>query len=225
MKSPIAASSRKDHQTLSSQSIEYQVDDSPVARLSSIAQGIQVHLHIESFQCFSIRMYEQEQIDMQLDEQEDIDTDLDEEEYLSATTEDAEELTDLENDALSEVASNLCSVCLRLFQSRFLQDEICSHHPSLSSLKESVDAGCRFCDFLARELGNRREQTSSEWSIKCKVTPMRDGKSLRFIFTLERCDRSDTSQKQSQLLTFFSLHPACKLGLGPEFSGAPSSQT
>lgn len=224
IRSPIAASSRKDHQTSSSQSIEYQVDASPAARLSSIAQGIQVHLHTESFQCFSIRMHEQEHIDIQTDEQQGIDTDLDEEEYLSTTTEDAEELTDLDNDALSEVASNSCSVCRRLFQSEFLEDEFCAYHPSLSSLKESVDAGCRFCEILARELDDQCNQTPSEWSIKCAVRPIGDGKNLRFSFYLKHCNRSDTSHKQTQLLTNFFLCPACKLGLGPEFSGAPSKQ-
>lgn len=225
MKSPIAALSRKHHQTLSSQFIEYQVDASPAARLSSIAQGIQVHLHTESLQCFSIRMYEQEHIDIQTDEQEDIDTDLDEEEHLSTNTEDAEGLTDLQNDALSKVASNLCSVCRRFFQSEFLENEFCSHHPSLSSLKESVDAGCRFCEILARDLDDQCNRTPSEWSIKCEVRPIGDGKSLRFKFTLKRCDSSDTSHKGGQIFTVFNLYPACKLGLGPEFSGAPSSQT
>lgn len=224
MKTPIAASIRKDHQTLSSQSIEYQVDASPTARLPSIAKVIQVHLHTESFQCLSIRMYEQEHIDIQTDEREDIDTDLDEEECHSATAEDAE-LTDLEDNALSEMVSNSCFVCRRFFQSRFVEDETCSHHPSLSSLKESVDAGCRFCEILARELDDPCTGTPSEWSIKCAVTPRIDGKSLGFTFTLERCEASDISHKQSQLLTYFDLYPACKLGLGPEFLGAPSSQT
>lgn len=170
-------------------------------------------------------MYEQEHIDIQTDEQEDIDTDLDEEKYLTTITEDAEELTDLQNNSLSEVVSTLCSVCLRLFQSRFPQDEICSHHPSLSSLKESVDAGCRFCEILARKLGDRCKRTPREWSIKCAVTPMSDVKTLGFFFTFERCDASNTSRRQSQVVIPFYLYPACKLGLGPEFSGASRSQT
>lgn len=170
-------------------------------------------------------MHEQEHIDIQTDEQEAIDTDLDEEEYLSTTTEDAEELTDLDNDALSEVVSNLCSVCRQFFQGRFVQDEICSHHPTLSSLQESVDAGCRFCEILARELDDQCNRTPSEWSIKCAVRPISDGKSLSFEFILERCNPPDFGHKTSILRTRFDLYPACKLGLGPEFSGAPSSQT
>lgn len=170
-------------------------------------------------------MHEQEHIDIQTDEQEDSDADLNEEEYHSATTEDAEELTDLENDALSGVASNLCSVCRRLFQSEFVEDEFCSYHPSLSSLKESVDAGCRFCEILTRELANQYTPTPSEWSVKCVVRPTSEGKGLNFTFILERCDPSDISHKESQFLTYFDLYPACKLGLGPEFSGAHSSQT
>lgn len=170
-------------------------------------------------------MHEQQHIDIQTDEQEDIDTDLDEEEYHSTTTEDAEELTDLGNDALREVASNLCSVCRRLFQSQFLAYEICSHHPSLSSLKESVDAGCRFCEILARKLNNRCNWTPSMWSIKCEGMPICDGKGLQFIFYLKHRDAPDTRREQSQLSEYFYLYPACEIGLGPEFSGAPSSQT
>lgn len=157
-------------------------------------------------------MHEQQHIDIQTDEQEDIDTDLDKEKYHSTTTEDAEELTDLENDALSEVASTLCSVCRRIFQGEFLEGESYSHHPSLSSLKESVDAGCRFCEILARELDDQCNLTPSEWSIECRGGPMTDGISLGFDFTL-----------WGQELIYFYLYPASKSGLGPEFSGAPSS--
>lgn len=170
-------------------------------------------------------MYEQEHIDIQTDDQEGIDTYLDEEGYHSTTTEDAEELTDLENDALSEVVSSLCSVCRRLFQSRFVRDEFRSHHPSLSSLKESVNAGCRFCEILERNLDDQCNRTPSEWSIVCAVMPISSSKSLMFDFTLERCDTSDTSRRQTQRLTSFHLYPACKLGLAPEFLGTPSSQT
>ncbi|KAJ0117896.1 hypothetical protein J7T55_014346 [Diaporthe amygdali] len=144
---------------------------------------------------------DEEYFDPRADDEESIYIDFEEEEYFSTDTEDTQEVAsmpDLDDDlylALSEMISNLCSTCRQFPRGRISETDKRLYHPSLSSLKESVDAGCIICEDLAREVSRWSEPGPTPndlWSIRCELLS-RDKKLLMrfYLSNCEECDPSD----------------------------------
>lgn len=171
-----------------------------------------------------------------------------EDEDVGTDTDDVHSMGELDDDmflSLSQMASSLCFTCRQFPRGRFPAENhetigFHSYHPSLSSLKESVDAGCRLCVELSQSLDEFRQeypqatQNESTWSIKCRLSAL--GTRLEFEFCLfDRdcdCDYDYTSVDElgrarcehADYLKTMSFYRPGKLGLGPEFLGAAIDQ-
>lgn len=142
--------------------------------------------------------------------------------------------------ALTTLASRLCAICRSLCRGEVKVLKYWEHsgdyrtgeldyHPSLSSLRESVDAGCPLCNEVAQSLeedfGIRlqaRDAVDDSWYITCYLDTSNwcweaDGLSFHFIFYDSDGHRVNPKLGEKDLhLSFF---PAEVFGLGPEYIG------
>lgn len=156
---------------------------------------------------------------------------------------DEESLSPAMDFALTKLASRLCAICQNLCQGEVKVLEYWEntgsqltgereHHLSLSSLRESVNAGCPLCKELAQYLEERfdeepqvRDSVADSWYITCLLerkgwwwSSGKDGLCFRFYFY--QYDRSNPcSYPGLHWIIYPSFYPAEKLGLGPEYSG------
>jgi hypothetical protein len=159
------------------------------------------------------------------DEEEDFEPSTDEEDS-------DEQLDDGMLLALSQRASALCSICRNFPQGTIehIDPDQSSrlYHPTLSSLKQSVDAGCSLCEELAASV--ERFSLDSDppvpqqdfWSIRCGVSEAR-GRSLLLRFLLCQCELGHPDAaacEHAHQLGGKQFFPARKLSLGPEFLGS-----
>lgn len=166
----------------------------------------------------------------QKDDEEDIDTDED----VDTSTDEDDSSGELEDGmflALSQMASSLCSICRNLAKGRSVhgRDSERVHrlcHPSLSSLKGSVDAGCHLCDDVTESLEKfcKRYHPSitkkESWSIEYTVCGEESYLELRFyLCQCELVHPDGTGCDHGQYLQSMTFYPARKLCLGPEFLG------
>lgn len=158
-----------------------------------------------------------------MDDEEDVEPSTDED--LNIDTDEDDSTDGLDDEmflALSKMVSSLCSICRNLAKGR-AECLVKWHHPSLTSLKKSVDAGCRLCLDVAESLDefcNKLDppETKQEfWSLKCNIFGC-DGR-LHIAFHLCRCetDHSADAHCEHKLLRTMRFYPARKLSLGPEF--------
>ncbi|KAG8167645.1 hypothetical protein KVR01_003334 [Diaporthe batatas] len=150
---------------------------------------------------------------------------------------DEEDLTRELNDdilsALGQRTSALCSICrnfprgrLEFIETKFSIDASHMYHPSLYSLKRSVDGGCYLCEDVAQSVeqfcqeSNPSESQKEFWSIRCRITEGR-WRSLQIWFLLCQCELGhpdDTGCEHARQLGGRQFLPARQLILGPEFS-------
>lgn len=147
------------------------------------------------------------------------------------------------SETLSKMVLRLCSICGNFSKGQFKihaeyygQETLRGtgvklYHPSLSSLKQSVDRGCPLCQDLNRALGElfrsdpQLQRTMDQsWTIWCKPEASEwdwwgDIRGLRMTFYLCGQDSQrlkDSSHAYPVALDFF---PPEVLGIGPEFRG------
>lgn len=134
------------------------------------------------------------------------------------------------NIALTDLASRLCAVCQNLCRGRVKVLREVEHHPSLSSLRESVDAGCPLCKDIAQLFEKRldmkpevRDTVDDSWYITCcqhATCWWYADEGLRFVFTFYDSDRQPVNDRLEEggwlSMSFF---PAENLGLGREYLG------
>lgn len=150
------------------------------------------------------------------------------------------ELSPEMHSALTRLASRLCGACQRLCQgetmvkiyedaSRWEQMGELDYHPSLSSLSESVHAGCPLCNEISDSFKERldtyydvRESVTDSWHISCSLRGTFElppwSKGLCFRFSLyDSNGQSVNHQIGGAIYKWF--YPAERLGLGPEYQG------
>lgn len=130
--------------------------------------------------------------------------------------------------ALTELASRLCVICQNLCRGEVETIREVEHQPSLSSLRESVDAGCPLCrqiaEFFERRLEANpevRDTVDDSWYITCwqRTAGWRDvEEGLCFGFNFYDSDRQPVNQKLEGWWTM-SFFPAENLSLGREYLG------
>lgn len=147
------------------------------------------------------------------------------------------------SETLSKMALRLCSICGNFFKGQFkihpqyLRQEtfqgtgVKVYHPSLESLKQSVDRGCPLCQDLSKGLEERfrespqlqttADQSSSIW---CKPETWEwdwwEGiRGLRMYFFLCGQDGQQLSDGARMFPVALDFFPPEVLGLGPEFRG------
>lgn len=148
--------------------------------------------------------------------------------------------------SLNEMASNLCSTC-RGFPRGHIENigdysDCRVYHPSLSSLQESVDAGCRICKDLSQSVNTFFKKFESPatltqpWSIHCTLWKNIDWNNHvdsprhAFNLTFDICEggRNDAVRSTQEIiegtLAHMAFFPADCLGLGPEFLGMSTGQ-
>lgn len=144
--------------------------------------------------------------------------------------------------ALTELASRLCAICQSFCRGEMKlekaeehggqQTEKLKHHPSLSSLRESVDAGCPLCKNLAQSFEERlgdnpelRDTVADSWFITCYLDIM-DWSSMSsdynvvglcFHFTFYDRIGHPVEWKMCGRI-HMTFYPAERVGLGPEYS-------
>lgn len=142
--------------------------------------------------------------------------------------------------ALTTLSSNLCAICQKLCRDEVkvlkqwrnygpLYTAELGHHPSLSSLRESVDASCPFCCEVAQTFEEDfnmklqdRDTVADSWHIKCYMDINRwcftvEGLRLHFIFYDSNGNRVNPKLGVKDM--YLSFYPAESLGLGPEYLG------
>lgn len=160
--------------------------------------------------------------------EDDIDNDMNGDESTA-------ELDDDMSYALSRIASSLCTTCRKfpprgrfLLKHKRVSDAL-PYHRSLSSLRGSVDTGCRLCSNVWQSLEdfcNKSEPpvTQNEfWSIRCQLVCLDEF--LRLKFHLCKCEPAHpvgASCEHFESLLQMDFYPARKLGPGPEFLGKPT---
>lgn len=166
----------------------------------------------------------------QKDDEEDVDTD----EGVDTITEEDDSSGELEDDmslALNQMVSSLCSICRNLAKGRSVHQKsserahrVC--HPSLSSLKSSVDAGCPLCGDVRESLEKFCKKSDPPitikefWSIEYTVSGEDSYLELRFyLCQCELVHPAGTGCDHGQYLQSMAFYPARKLRLGPEFLG------
>lgn len=155
--------------------------------------------------------------------EDDSDTNMDEDDA-------AAQLDDDMIISLRQISSRLCPIC-RQFPPRgriYLDDEgdfqSISYHPSLSSLRESVNTGCRLCSDLMKALesfcrpSDPQETLKEFWSIRCRIVPLEGFFGFRFeVCQSEHAHPIAGNCEDTRNLLRMNFYPAGKLSLGPEF--------
>jgi hypothetical protein len=156
------------------------------------------------------------------EEDEEVEVSTDKEEFTA-------ELDDVMSLSLGQMVAKLCAMCRNAAQGRSTDCEN-MHHPSLSSLKTSVDGGCYLCADVAEALDefcNKSEPPVAKrdfWSIQYAIYG--DKSHLWLNFSLCQCEIVHPVGeycKDGQRLQFMQFYPARGLGLGPEFLGVSST--
>lgn len=162
--------------------------------------------------------------------EEDSDTNIDEDDATA-------QLDDDMIISLRQISSSLCLTC-RQFPPRgriYLDDEggfkPVSYHPSLSSLRESVDTGCRLCSDLMKALesfcrpSDPQETLKEFWSIRCRIVPLEGFFGFRFeVCQSEHAHPIAGNCEDARNLLRMNFYPAGKLSLGSEFLSMPIDQ-
>lgn len=130
--------------------------------------------------------------------------------------------------ALIELASRLCAVCQNLCRGEEKVLREVEHHPSLSSLRDSVDAGCPLCKEIAQYFEERldrkpevRDTVDDSWYItcwQCAAGWRYADEGLSFEFTFYDSNRQPVNRRLGAN-TSMMFFPAEELGLGPEYLG------
>lgn len=162
--------------------------------------------------------------------------------YVAPIEDDEYSIRELDSEmilALRQRTSALCSICRSVPRGCFSEGGLEGlppsekiHHPSLSSLKKSVDGGCYLCEDVAKALelywqGEDPHPTEKDiWSIRCKVAAWIKNSGLRalqLVFYICGCELGhldNTSCKHRENILQKNFIPASHLGLGPEFLGS-----
>lgn len=131
---------------------------------------------------------------------------------------------------LTELASRLCVICQNLCRGEVEILREVEHQPSLSSLRESVDAGCPLCKqiaaFLERLLEAKpevRDIVDDSWYTtcwQCRAGWRDNNDGLYFEFAFYDSDRQPVNERLEEGgLLSMSFFPAEYLGLGREYLG------
>jgi rubrerythrin len=144
--------------------------------------------------------------------------------------------------ALTGLASRLCAICQNLcrgeaklvayFSSGYFQKTgKLEYHSSLSSLRESVDAGCPLCKEVSRSFEECldmepgvRDTITDSWYSTCDQQPtawcrsIDEQTGLRFNFRFYNSSGQGADHKLVNNIYMY-FFPAEELGLGPEYSG------
>lgn len=148
---------------------------------------------------------------------------------------------------LTKLASRLCAICNSLCRGE-VKLEFCDenadewtgereHHPSLSSLRDSLDAGCPLCKELAQSFEERldvkpeiRDAVADSWYITCSLKKEYWDScwesrfaGLSFRFTFYNSNGQSVNAKLGGIIQM-SFFPAGKLGLGPEYLGEKTTE-
>lgn len=164
--------------------------------------------------------------------EENSDTNMDEDEDGAMA-----QLDDDMISSLRQISWSLCPIC-RQFPPRgriYLDDEgdfkSTSYHPSLSSLRESVDTGCPLCSDLMKALeafcrpSDPQETLKEFWSIRCRIVPLEGFFSFRFeVCQSEHAHPIAGNCEDARNLLRMNFYPAGKLSLGPESLSMPIYQ-
>lgn len=209
--------------------------DTSVEELIFLKHQYTMSIHVQSVK---LTMDKTEDAYLAVHENEDEainDSDDDEFDYVDKDDEDS--LSPEMDLALKELASRLCAICQSLCRGEVKVLEYwksngrqhtgeLEHHHSLSSLRESVDAGCPLCKEVAQTFKEHldmkpevRDAVTDSWYITCWLDKSEwgfDVDGLCFNFTFYDSHGQSVNPKLGARIPFF---PAEKFGLGPEYSG------
>ncbi|KAF0328600.1 hypothetical protein GQ607_004012 [Colletotrichum asianum] len=159
-------------------------------------------------------------------------SDIDENDIDDGTeTGEDEELPEDSSRALSQWASKLCVVCRRFLEGTVYTEggyscnKSSTYHPSKSSMRQSLQAGCPLCKKLSYSLDNYWVVPDDSWFIKCSVDHTEDdliyGESERIVlhFYLFDDEGFQVDADNSPGFEYMTFHLAKSLGtcLGPAF--------
>lgn len=135
--------------------------------------------------------------------------------------------------SLNEMANSLCSICRKFPRGQIEEEDWRVYHPSLTSLRESVQAGCWICKELTQsldELCDRlqlRETLNETWFIQCKVlgnVPVGEGFHLKFFLCDSGINCAVSKFDNPPCLATIFFFPADSLGVGEEVLGISTGQ-